>query len=229
MKQSLWSLQELLFKCGDITNALKILYMCCHQVFGSLCQRQAPRFFPCGEGMLRRELSSYNQMSELIILHFQESHYCHSSMKGWHRNKTFLSPSPWKPLTGEHPHECYTEHKRTSELTSLLQSKESLQEGNLAAVISAVFWKQEELKMLLNNCYFLRVDRSNRFSPLFLKYCGSNPWTFYSNGDIPTGGLWGLKGSTLCFYKVTNGSSLKKKAEKKGQKEKRNLFSLCFL
>lgn len=126
---------------------------------------------------------------------------------------------------GEKPHEYYTEHNCTSELTSLLQSKESLQEGNLTVISSAVFWKQEELKMLLNNCYFLGVDRSNCLSPfsLFLNTVGAILELFTQTVKFPLEGCvaWKVRPSVFTREQM---AVVKKKGRKKEAKGKKKPF-----
>ena len=143
---------------------------------------------------------------------------------------TFFSASPWKPFVREKPHEYYTEHKCATELTSLLQSKESLQEGNLTAISSAILWKQEELKTLLNNCYFLGVDRSNRLSPfsLFLNTVGAILELFTQTVKFPLDGCEAWKVRPSVFTREQMAVVKKKRQEKRGKRKKETFSAYTF-
>lgn len=126
---------------------------------------------------------------------------------------------------GGNPHGHCTESKWTSELTSLLQSKESLQEWNLTVISSAVLWKQEELKTLLNNYYFLGVDRNNHLSPfsLFLNTVGAILELFTQTVKfLPEGyGAWKVWPSVFTREQM---AVVKKKSRKKESKGKEKPF-----
>lgn len=111
-------------------------------------------------------------------------------------------------------------------MSSLLccSPRKSLQERNLTAISSAILGKQEELKLLLNNCYFLGVDRSNHLSPfsLFLNTVGAILELFTQTVTFPPEccGARKVPPSVFTREQMAAVKEKKKKAERKRGKEK---------
>lgn len=94
-------------------------------------------------------------------------------------------------------------------------------------ISSATLGKQDKLKLLLNNCYFLDVDRSNHLSPfcLFLNTVGAILELFTQTVTFPPECCGARKVPPSVFTKEQMAAVKEKKKKGRKKKRKRETFS----